>query len=583
MNSNNKGKKIIIAGFIVAVLFFLGAIGFAVYTFLKGDIFISSSNIDVTFLGPDEIESGQEVEVTVQIYNNNNTTLKNVDLIVNYPEGARELNDLSKKLNRVRLEVGDVGVRQQAEVNLSFILFGDEGLNQRLFFELEYGVERSNARYTHQSDYDILIGSSPISISVSSLRDIYAGQDAEFFVKIDSYSSEVLKNVVLIAEYPSGFTPREFSVEPDRDNSEWIFTDFEANERKEISLKGFFEGDAGQERTVRFSVGVLDDNNRLMAIYSSDSYSAILRSPQLVLKSSLSGRTGDITISPLGVVEGVIRVRNGLSVEIKDVEIQIDLGDKIIDPDSIQTRRGGFFDPNNNLLIWSHIDQTRLAEIPAGREEIFEFSFSFLDSSVLRNLPEPSELITTRVTARQTREEGVSENLQSTVRQNIELSTTAGVSSRGLYSIGPFNNSGLLPPRVGEPTTYTVVLGLTSSVNDLRDVEVTATLPDFVEWMGMTAPDGVNIRYSESSRQITWRLNRLEAGRGFERSPLEAAFQVSYVPRIPHRGSSRSIVENISIRGIDSFTEEVITAKGSNITTLIDSDPAFTFGQERVQ
>ena len=61
--------------FILSAIFFLGAVGFAVYMFSGGGTSVSNDNIDITVLGNAFTEGGTDLPLQVEITNRNNADL----------------------------------------------------------------------------------------------------------------------------------------------------------------------------------------------------------------------------------------------------------------------------------------------------------------------------------------------------------------------------------------------------------------------------------------------------------------------------------------------------------------------------
>lgn len=85
----------------------------------------------------------------------------------------------------------------------------------------------------------------------------------------------------------------------------------------------------------------------------------------------------------------------------------------------------------------------------------------------------------------------ISESLTRTVKVNSSFQ----LSSRAVHYTGPFGNSGPMPPRVGQNTTYTILWSITNSSNDVSRAKVTAVLPLYVKWTGVSSSGDVSFNY----------------------------------------------------------------------------------------
>src|SRR3989338_341686 len=128
-----------------------------------------------------------------------------------------------------------------------------------------------------------------------------------------------------------------------------------------------------------------------------------------------------------------------------------------------------------------------------------------------------------------------------------------GLSTRLLYSSGPFTNSGPLPPKVNSETSYTAVWSLTNTSSDLTNVRVYATLPSYVKWQGIIKPIDEKLSYNPINGQIYWDVGELKAGTGFAGSPKEVNFQISFTPGINQAGTMPSLIGQTIASGDDAF------------------------------
>src|SRR3990167_8007163 len=96
--------KILIGAFI----FFVLALGIALFRFFVGTNTVSGGNIDILLTGPVSISGGEELPLDIQVKNNNAVDLKVVDLRIEFPDGTKSSDNLSKDLKRYAEILGDI-------------------------------------------------------------------------------------------------------------------------------------------------------------------------------------------------------------------------------------------------------------------------------------------------------------------------------------------------------------------------------------------------------------------------------------------------------------------------------------------
>jgi hypothetical protein len=169
------------------------------------------------------------------------------------------------------------------------------------------------------------------------------------------------------------------------------------------------------------------------------------------------------------------------------------------------------------------------------------------------------------------------QKLTGTATKTLKVESVTELTSYALYSTGAFTNSGPVPPRAEEVTTYTIVWHVENGTNAITDGRVSATLPPYVTWLDLTTSAPV-FTYNPQTKEISWRAGDLKAGEG-----REASFQVSVRPSVSQEGEIITLVNRQSFRATDRFTGTVLTSEGPAITTKLFADPKYERDDGRVQ
>ena len=136
------------------------------------------------------------------------------------------------------------------------------------------------------------------------------------------------------------------------------------------------------------------------------------------------------------------------------------------------------------------------------------------------------------------------------------------------------NNYGPIPPKVNQTTTYTIHWQITNTSNDLENVQITAVLPQGIEWQNryVTLNKNTRLEYNERTKQIVWNIDRIPAGTGFLIPAYELVFQIALKPSIIQIGTTPVLIDESSLNGKDTFTEETLESFGSAIATNLPDD-----------
>ncbi len=115
---SSKKNKIIFTCLIIALIV-LSSIAFYIYQ--RGKLSFDIEDVVLEIKSKEEIISGQEVVYTIYYVNNTNVSLKNAEIILQYPEGflaSEKKPSLSEKINFKTWQIGEIksGARKTLEI-----------------------------------------------------------------------------------------------------------------------------------------------------------------------------------------------------------------------------------------------------------------------------------------------------------------------------------------------------------------------------------------------------------------------------------------------------------------------------------
>jgi len=190
--------------------------------------------------------------------------------------------------------------------------------------------------------------------------------------------------------------------------------------------------------------------------------------------------------------------------------------------------------------------------------------------------------LSVNIHAKRLSENNVPEDIAANAARQINIQSDLALTTRLVRNVGPFQNTGPFPPMPDQPTTYTALVSVSNSYNTVKSVVYTATLPEYVKWLGVTYPDNNGVTYNPDTHQITWALGDIAPGTGYSSSPKEFAYQVSFLPSIGQESTTPDIVDDQKIAGIDDFAGDLVQTGDDPLTIKIDSDPDFQYGDDKV-
>ncbi len=578
-------KKILIA----SVVFFVIAMGLAFYVIQSGSNVFSLKNVDIEIDGPVSISGGEEFTLNINVTNRNETAMEFANLIIQYPEGAYESFDSQKELLRVRESLGRINPNETVEKTISLALFGSGDSKKEISFTLESRFEGSSATLDKIELYEVSLASSPVNLSVSIPEDIGVNQEFEIIINLKSNSNNTLNDLILKVEYPFGFTFSDASPSPAQGKNIWKIGDMPKADERVIKIRGVVDGQEDEERIFVVEVGSkhLKDEDAIGTVYNSVSEQTLITKPFLGLKVLVNGvETSEyISKSKESLRFDILWSSNSL-VKITDGTIEAKLSGDIVDKFSVFADKGGFYKSLDGTIIWSdRTGKSELSIIEPGESGKVGFTLQSLplvdkEGRVFKN---PEITVSLNANGNQVTDTGESSRLSASASKKIKIESKLEIVPRAVYYSGPFNNTGPLPPKADEETTYTIILSVINTSNKISPTTVKTTLPTYMRWLGVVSPSSEDVSFNDVVGEIVWNIGTVDGGTGFVKGAREVAFQVGLTPSVSQRGRTPFLTGEITLSGKDTFTGTVLEDKKKGLNTNLSTDPSFSVSQASVK
>lgn len=571
---------------IASVLFFLVALGIGAYLVFNGSNIVSANNVDITINGPVSVAGGEPVSFDVQISNHNNIKLETVDFSVDFPAGTTDAEDSLKELKNFRELIPDIQAGGVGQKTVRAIVYGEENSKKEIKVSIEYRVKGSNAIFQKEKIFDLLISSSPITLSVSSFEEVNSGQEFEMAVTMNSNSKEVIKNLLLKAVYPFGFTYTSSDIKPVSDTTVWRIGDIPPGGKKTIKIKGKLEGQDDEARVFRFTTGAQSvRNDKIIGTeYISSSQEISIRKPFMSVGVSLDG---DSEVQEyVGAFNNPIKVEvsyfNNLPTSIIDGEIHVKLSGSAFDKVSVAPDQG-LYKSADNEIVWNSITTRALKDIGAGESGRVSFNVTPRDlSTSLKAITNPDLKMEISVKGKRNSESNVPESITSSAARKIKIASNVSLGGQVVRSSGPFENSGPVPPRSEQQTTYTVIWTVDNTSSTVTNAQVQSSLPPYMKWLGKTNPSTEDITYNSVDGTIVWNVGSISTYTTGTSRRRQVAFQVGLTPSITQAGQTPVILNQSALVAQDDFTGETLKSNLGTLTTRFSADPTFKDGDEKV-
>ncbi|MBN2884604.1 hypothetical protein JXE04_01640 [Patescibacteria group bacterium] len=127
---------------------------------------------------------------------------------------------------------------------------------------------------------------------------------------------------------------------------------------------------------------------------------------------------------------------------------------------------------------------------------------------------------------------------------------------------------GPLPPIVGIPTTYWLIVKAKNSGNDLKDFVFSANLAPGVELSGEESLLAGKYSYNKEQRRLIWQIDSLEASGG----DYIANFGIDFTPASNQVGKNALILTNLQYHLLDTWTNAEVLGSLDNLDSSLPAD-----------
>lgn len=562
--------------FFFSLGFALLAIVFAVVMFFSGGNTVSNANIDINVLGNSFAGGGEELPLQVEVVNKNASALELSDLFIEYDKGG----DAGSGASHVRdlNSLGTIDAGKTATKSFFVTLYGEEGSIKNVDFTLQYRLHGSNAIFVKKATFPVTINSAPVALSVDGPKSISPNQELTFTIKTISNSKNTLSGMLLHVDYPTGFHFEKSVPEANSFDNVWVLGDLAPGAERDIVVTGTVYGQDGEDRAFHIYTGAASatDTTKIGVTYNSLLETVSLVKPFLAARITINGSTADVTpVSGGGMVNVSVTYANNLPARITSASISVEISGNAFDPSSVVVPKG-FYDSSKKTITWNQNTDSDLASIEPSDQGVLNFSFKVLPLFGAGSIiAKPSVKLSASITGKQPDQGGAVNTVSNFEEKTAVVNSDLGFSAGASYAAGPFSNTGPIPPRANQPTTYTITWTLTNSANALTDGIATASLPPYVSWVGTILPATEPLEYDATTSTIRWRFGQVPAGAGITGAARKVSFQVSLTPSVSQVGSIPKLVLDTAVSAKDSFTGEAVNVSRGAISTELRNDPGF--------
>lgn len=556
-------------------------IAISIVAFVKyGQSAFKEEKITFEIQGPSEINSSEGAKYKIVYKNDNRVDLKNVQILLNYPENFKPKENSNLKIenpSNSRIDVGTVKAHSGAEADINGTFFAAKNDIVYLNATLRYTPSNFNSIFDLKKQLGVSVKSSPLFLEIEAPTEVPSGNKVDYAVSYRNSSAEYFDGLRLKLVYADGFSFISASSAPSEGDSIWYLGSLKPNESGKIIITGTIQGNEDENKIVEAYLGYSGENGAFVAYDQKEKTSKIISS-LLSISQSVNGGAS-LTVNPGEELRYSIQYQNNGSISLKDAIVTLEINSRVLDFSKLDSAKGSY-NALSKTITWRASEIPGLSNVAPGDQGAIAFNIPVLDRIPVEN---PNDKNFTVATLAKIDSPSIptpigSNKVIASDRTELKLNSRVVLDVKGYHQDLRQENSGPIPPRVGMETSYTIHWKIVNVSNDIGDVKVIASLPSGVRWLGSVHPSGESVTFNERTNQVEWITENLKSGAGILDSGREMTFEISVIPEINQVGKELSLLNPSTLTAKDLFTNAEVKIEAKEKTANLPEDASIGSG-----
>jgi hypothetical protein len=378
---------------------------------------------------------------------------------------------------------------------------------------------------------------------------------------LSNNGDEDFENLILELEHPDSFNLEKLELEKiSDDDKKFKIPIIKRGEKREIEILGSFMDEVDSIKNLKAKIGLLKGND-FSEIISAEEAIKIIPSRIAISQEIING----VDLERMTTVAGdnlryKINFKNNSSSPLTDLVLKSEITGDLIDLDSIDGANG-YYDRDKKEMIWRASEIPALKSLNPGEGGNVEFRFNTKSNFVPEN--ERNQIIITqaKISSPNINTQILSNQEISSEEKIVKVETNLNVLVSGRHNNSVFNNTGPIPVKIGEETTFTVKVELKNDFNKINNPKITIKIPSGINWKSSYQRSSGEITFNERTNELFWELDEVEDFVGYSKPLEELVFQLGIVPQNDASSNSIFLVRDIMFVGYDNFTGSMISKK----------------------
>lgn len=561
MKNIEKRKKHPVLKAIFATLFIgslMSAIAWVGFYYLPQQKEIGKNNVTFEIKGPTELKISATSTYIVNWKNNENVTINNAVITINYPDGfffAESSIEPSNVANN-EWDLGNLAPGESGTLKITGQTFGtiDQEKSWRVF--LNYTPENFQSELQKTSTLITKITRSPIDLSIIGPEKATAGDEVEYIISINNEDKKPIDKLIIALDLPSSFNITDSEPKIEKNNFWTISQASNTSTENDLSnLKFLIRGKynnldtANESNLANLSVNanlVYGPDNQIFNIATTNLNTEVVKS-NVALTLAINGAMSNFGSQPGDILNATLNLKNNSQENIKNAQIKI-----IFEAPSLNRRSSlnwakleDVLDGNiigeqisdtirRGTITWTSKHSKKLTELKPGEEISLDFRLPILTTDAFDFSAIKENHIRVINESTYTNSQGVEEaitgkELLITLNSDLKLEVRS----------------------VKNDQTYNISWILTNNYHSLKDLELSATLfGDSTFEVGENIPAG-QVDFKETDKKISWTIPSMPEAIDV----LAMPFSITLNKQDP---TQNTLISKVRVKATDVDTGETI-------------------------
>lgn len=575
-----RGRLALIVGIVVLAVAAAAAIA-GLYVFSPHTKF-SGSAVTVAITGSVSVVSGDNTTWTLTVHNDGAVALKNAAVSVQYPDGFQFVSAQPAAANQFgnSWTIGDVKAKGSKEIKLTGRLIGDVGSKANISATLTYMPANFSSEFQATGSLDVTIMSSTLGIDIKAPATIASGQAVEYDITISNTSSTKLTGIRVTVDYPSGLADVATTPAPSSATT-WDIPSLDPEKTSAITIKGTLTGSPNSVAELGVHAGVVNDSGTFIVQRETTALVLFLE-PTLNVTMTVGGKSAVKPTNPGDSLKVVLAYENASDAVFTNASVSLQYACKDSDGASVDClaseaiKSGTAFtrdakDPT--ILRWTKDAIPDLARLVPQAKGTIVLNLTIKKS--LRSVGSGKNFTVSLTPIVNADDSGSGTPFDKTLDAiSIKINTELRLAVEGRYysEEGGIVGFGPLPPQAGSTTQYQIAWFVTNTMNSVQNVLLKAVLPEAVTFVSASESTGNSITYDSTTREVRWRIDKIDAGVGQSLPTLVGTFTISITPAATDVGNVLPLLGATTGTAADAFTGASLKLAGDAVTTNLAFD-----------